>query len=538
VSKSGFVHSPVGELQLAHASTIATLSADDVAHTARRLAITTAWVGALYLVYIVLYQTVWAAAANTIGMVSGAFGVAISIAATAYLWSGTRPTSHVALLAIAYEIALACVLSLSEAASATYSAPSSQAPWSAVLIVLFPFLIPAAPRVIFLGSVASAATGPLALVLMCLLGGRPWPDPSTAASFVLPPFLCALLAFAPTLALHRLRAAVQSARRLGNYELTEQLGQGGMGEVWRARHRLLARDTAVKLIKPEMLGAKDSAAQKQLLRRFEKEARATASLDSPHSVELYDFGVSAEGTLFYVMELLRGADLQSLVERFGPMPPERAVHLLLQACDSLDDAHARGLIHRDIKPANLFVARKGGSHDFLKVLDFGLVKRWRPEDDADRQQQLSTLAQGGSNPTALGQIVGTPAFLAPEAALGELALDGRADLYGLGCVAFFMLTGALVFEESNAFAMAVAHVTKTPPPLASKASQPVGPELERIVMQCLHKDREQRPRSAAELRASLAAVPCANPWTRERAAAWWQAHLPVGPGTPAPSPAG
>ena len=262
------------------------------------------------------------------------------------------------------------------------------------------------------------------LALAFAAGGRPWPAAPIVASHVLPPLVAALLAWAPTSALDRMRADVQRARRLGSYELTERLGAGGMDEVWRANHQLLARPAAIELVSPELLGAKDARSREMLIQRFEKEAQVTASLESPHSVELYDFGVSSDGVLFYVMELLHGMDLETLVQRFGALPPERVLHLLAQACDSLDDAHERGLIHRDITPANLFVARKGATHDFSRVLDFGLVKRW----DAPPDAAASSLGEGSPLRTAVGQIAGTPAFLAPEAVLGEGSIDRRVAL--------------------------------------------------------------------------------------------------------------
>jgi eukaryotic-like serine/threonine-protein kinase len=517
---------PFDHHQLVRSSASESLPGDYVAFTARRAAIAAAGIGVLHLIYLVLYRTIWSAAANLIGLLAGIAGLLISVAAAAYLLSGQRPARHVAMTVAVYEFLLAFVISFSDSTIvSTYTEPIPHVSWSAVLIVLVPFLIPASPRVTLCASLAAAASGPLALALLLSFEQRPWPPIAVTASYVLPLFLCAVLAWAPTSALHRLGVAVQQARRLGNYELGERLGQGGMGEVWLANHRLLARPAAVKLIKPEMLGAKNATSRAALLRRFEKEAQVTASLESVHSVELYDFGVSAQGQLFYVMELLRGVDVQALVERFGPLPPERVIYLLMQACDSLEDAHARGLIHRDIKPANLFLTRKGGSCDFLKVLDFGLVKRWRAEDDVALLDTLHSL-EAGSRQSALGQIVGTPAFLAPEAALGEQAIDARADLYALGCVAYWMLTGVLVFEESSAVGLAVAHVTREPPPPSQRADRAIDPELERLTLQCLQKDRERRPASAAALRDALAAIALAEPWSRKRAAAWWQEHLP------------
>jgi eukaryotic-like serine/threonine-protein kinase len=508
--------------RLASASAQSSLPGDHVALTGRRLAIAASLMGIIYLVYIVLYQTVWVSARHVVGQTSGIVGTAVSLATAAYLFSGQRPARRVAFAGITFELALAFALALSEAATLRYLEPSPQVPWGAVLIVLFPFMIPAKPGTVLVASLAAAAMTPLAMAIVLGLAHRPWPEAAVSSSVILPPFLCALLAWAPTSAIYRLGVAVQRARLLGSYELAERLGGGGMGEVWRARHRLLARAAAVKLIKPEMLGARDDDSRARVLARFEEEAQVTATLDSQHTVELYDFGVSSSGELFYVMELLDGVDAETLVQRFGPLPSERVAYLLMQACDSLEDAHGRGLVHRDIKPANLFVTRKGVEFDFLKVLDFGLVKRWQGKDDDSLSRSLASLGDVGK--TAAGQIVGTPAFLAPEAAVGRDGVDHRADLYALGCVSYWLLTGAMVFDDKTPVEMVISHVTKPPPAPSSRTDRAIAPELERITLQCLAKDREQRPASAGELRRLLASIPFPEPWSRERGALWWDEH--------------
>lgn len=211
--------------------------------------------------------------------------------------------------------------------------------------------------------------------------------------------------------------------RVGSYSLIERLGSGGMGDVWLARHHLLARPAAVKVIRDAALGGgEDGHVRRQ---RFAREAQATSELQSPHTVQLYDFGVTDAGGFFYVMERLRGMDLKRLVERHGPLPPNRVVFLLKQVCLSLAEAHALGLVHRDIKPANLFVCRLGAEYDFVKVVDFGVVSRHAAE-----RPQITTA----------GMILGTPAFLAPDLVSAQ-RFDGRADLYALGCVAYWLLTG-------------------------------------------------------------------------------------------------
>jgi len=305
------------------------------------------------------------------------------------------------------------------------------------------------------------------------------------------------------------------AKDLGSYHLESLLGKGGMGEVWRASHRLLRRDAAVKLIRPNsMFGIGDVGHVRQ---RFEQEAHAIASLRSPHTVALYDFGMSDDGDLYYVMELLEGLDLQALVDRYGPQPAGRVISLIRQACDSLEEAHHSGMVHRDLKPTNLFVCRLGKQVDFVKVLDFGLVKATlKPE-----QTQL----------TMQGVMTGTPAFMAPEQGLGEPDIDARADIYGLGCVAYFLLTGQLVFEERSAMATALAHIQTLPVPPSQRSELPIPASLERVVMRCLEKAREDRPQSAFELAGLLDGCTDVPSWTRSDAVRWWEVHSPVSTAT-------
>ncbi|HSR50961.1 MAG TPA: serine/threonine-protein kinase [Acidobacteriota bacterium] len=296
------------------------------------------------------------------------------------------------------------------------------------------------------------------------------------------------------------------------YHLKQRIGQGGMGEVWLAEHKLLARPSAMKMIRPEKLD-EDGESQQRVRERFEREAKVTASLRSPHTVELYDFGVTADGTFFYVMELLEGFDLDTLVKRYGPVPAERAVHLLMQVCDSLGDAHENGLVHRDIKPANIYVTRMGLARDFVKVLDFGLVKNIDPR-----------LAK--SNLTLDGVTTGTPAFMAPEMARGKGDVDHRTDLYSLGCVGYWLLTGQLVFDSENPLSIVVDHVNAEPVPPSSRSELEVPEELDAVILKCLAKDPSERFQSASELSAALSAVPLAKPWDVTRATQWWKLHQP------------
>ena len=310
---------------------------------------------------------------------------------------------------------------------------------------------------------------------------------------------------------HMVWSAQQEARSLGSYKLEELLGRGGMGEVWRATHQLLARQAAIKLIRPESLGG-DPDTRQIAMARFEREAQTTASLRSPHTIEVYDFGVSDTGTFYCVMELLVGYDVQTLVERFGPLPVERVVYLLAQVCDSLSEAHAARLVHRDIKPSNIYVCRYGRQVDFVKVLDFGLVKRVRGFEDDRTQLQL----------TAPHAISGTPAFMAPEQVLGGADTDARTDLYAVGCVAFWLLTGRTVFQGSTVMQVLMKHVHEEPLPPSRYSELPVPAALDAVILRCLAKSPDDRPQTADELAEALTAACDPRTWTPARASEWWK----------------
>jgi serine/threonine-protein kinase len=276
---------------------------------------------------------------------------------------------------------------------------------------------------------------------------------------------------------------------------------------------MLARPAAIKLVRRDVLGLASGPPNEALLQRFEREARATAALHSPHTVELYDYGVTTDGTFYYVMELLEGLDLEQLVRRYGPVPPPRAVHLVVQLCDSLADAHHAGLIHRDVKPANVYACRKGLRYDFVKLLDFGLVKpAWRYGIDD------SSLTQEGATP-------GTPAYLAPEVALGSVEVDERVDIYAAGCVLYWLLTGLHVFEARTALQMAVQHAQAEPVPPSKRIGRPLPAALEALVLSCLAKAPCARPASAGELAARLLGCDVGPAWSQDDARAWWRANV-------------
>ncbi len=316
-------------------------------------------------------------------------------------------------------------------------------------------------------------------------------------------FLALAVAFAAygTHRIEMLRREAVEARKLGQYRLKQRLGAGGMGEVYLAEHVLLKQPCAVKLIRPERAG--DTA----VLRRFEREVQATARLKHWNTVQIYDYGHAADGTFYYVMEYLPGPTLEGLVTRHGPLPPARAVHLLRQACAALREAHAGGLIHRDIKPANMMVCERGGVHDVLKLLDFGLVKA------VGLDNREETLTQQGA-------IAGTPAYMSPEQASGQEDLDARTDVYSLGAVAYFLLTGQPPFRRDRAIQLLVAHIHEPVRPLTDLAEVPA--DLQEVVLRCLEKEPGRRFPDTTGLQEALAACGCAGRWTEDLAARWWQ----------------
>jgi serine/threonine protein kinase len=391
--------------------------------------------------------------------------------------------------------------------------PTIYLSWIAPAILIFAMIAPVAPQRILITSLVAASMDPLAMLIAYLLG-----DPVTSLPQAIirsiPNYSCAVVAMLPSRVLYRLGRRLREAQELGSYQLIELLGHGGMGEVWRARHQFLARHAAIKLVRPEVLGARDDAEARVLLRRFEREAQATAALSSPHTIQLFDFGMTGEGTFYYVMELLVGRDLETFVREFGPVPAERAIFLLRQVCHSLADAHARGMVHRDIKPANIYVCRMGLEYDFVKVLDFGLVK---VRDRAVKAETMLTLDH---------TTTGTPAYMAPEIIMGEADVDSRADVYALGCVAYYLLTGALVFEAETPMKMLLQHAHAKPVPPSHRTELRIPRELDELVLACLEKNPNDRPQSAEELfRMAVGCTTC-DGWNQASARAWWKTHLP------------
>ena len=390
--------------------------------------------------------------------------------------------------------------------------------WVVTWVLLFSVLVPTPPRLAALAAAFSVAMVPITYAIGVALGSNvALRAEEFFFSLVFPYMVVVVMAYVASRVVFSLGTAVRKARELGSYRLEERLGSGGMGEVWRARHRMLARPAAIKLIRPEALGAEHS--REELLQRFEREAQATSLLRSAHTVEVYDFGATDDGSFYYVMELLDGFDLESLVDRFGPQPAERVVHLLLQACDSIGEAHAAGLLHRDIKPANLYACRHGRDVDFVKVLDFGLVE----------QVEASGPGPGTGRRRMM---VGTPAFMSPEQVVGDEAVDARSDIYSIGCVAFWLLTGRPVFVGPTPTDTMLMHVSVAPDRPSSVAAGVPG-ALDAVVLECLAKEPFDRPQTVDALAARLGALALDGAWTGDRAQAWWNAHAPPASSSPA-----
>ena len=381
--------------------------------------------------------------------------------------------------------------------------------WVSVWTLLFTVVVPTPPRRAVVAALASVSAVPA--IAGFVLGA----EPGIFFWLVFPYLLVVVMAYVGARVVYALGAEISRTRELGSYRLVERLGQGGMGEVWRAQHRMLARPAAIKLIRPSLTADARSGTTMEMRRRFEREAQVIASLRSPHTVNLFDFGVATDGAFYYVMELLEGLDAETLVRRFGPLPHERVIHVLRQVCHSLSEADARGLVHRDIKPANIFLCHYGEEFDFVKVLDFGLVTALHDVDDG------ADIAI-----TREHSIQGTPAFIAPEQALGRGKVDGRADVYAAGCVTYWLLTGHLVFTADTAMALLMEHVHAAPAPPSTRIEDRIPAALDQLVLACLAKNPADRP-SAKDLSRRLAEIDGADAWTEAAAQKWWTTHHPL-----------
>jgi hypothetical protein len=394
---------------------------------------------------------------------------------------------------------------------------AGEVPWVGVLIIVYAVAVPLTPgQQLFGGLAGTAALAAWTIVSLFLVpippGLEEWVGELLGAALlvvIVPTLLCVGIGYLASRQLDQLARRLDEARELGSYRLLERLGRGGMGEVWRAQHRMLARPAAVKLLRDR--GGDSSSLRTTLLERFEREVQATSQLRSPHTVNVYDYGFTEEGTFYYAMELLDGVDLEELVTATGPQAPARAVRVLEQAASSLAEAHALGLVHRDIKPANIMLCHLGVQEDFAKVLDFGLVKAREAAEDAP---QL----------TAEFSFAGTPAYAAPEVAqYGASRATPAADIYALGCVGYWLLTGQQLFAPVPPLQLLSKHISEAPTPPSQLLPAPLPSALEDLVMQCLAKDPADRP-DAVGLLAALSALELPGRWSQDDARSWWRLH--------------
>ena len=379
----------------------------------------------------------------------------------------------------------------------------------AMMVAIRAALIPSSPRRTI---IVTALFGvPMILVTTVLVpvagGGLAWRALDSGAYPWLPATAAMIWGFAVitctviSWVIYGLRAEVREARRLGQYVLERKLGEGGMGEVYRARHGMMRRPSAIKLLRADRAGEIN-------LRRFEREVQLTARLTHPNTITIFDYGRTHDGIFYYAMELLDGATLQRIVAVDGAQPAGRVVRILTMVCGALTEAHAIGLIHRDIKPANIMLCTQGGERDVVKLLDFGLVK----EFEVDRDVKL----------TAASIVVGTPKYMAPESILEPDSVDARTDIYAVGAVAYYLLAGVDVFDGKSVVEVCSQHLHQEPQPLSARGLA-IPAELEAVVLACLNKDPDRRPQSAAELRRRVEA--CAvQPWDSARALAWWREY--------------
>jgi serine/threonine protein kinase len=375
----------------------------------------------------------------------------------------------------AYAGLLACANTVVARAIAVPSMPGR------TLIASALALAPLAPATLW----ASAGSGPLAMNVATWCG------------------VAVAVATVGSRVIFGLRTEAARVRRLGQYTLEEKIGAGGMGVVYRARHALLRRPTAIKLLPPERAGEAS-------LTRFEREVQLTSQLTHPNTVAIYDYGRTPDGVFYYAMEYLDGLNLEELVRVDGPQPAARVIAILDQVCGALSEAHERHLVHRDIKPANIILTERGGEPDVAKVVDFGLVK----------------LVNAGSDVTSSSSnlLTGTPMYMSPEALTTPDSADPRSDLYAVGAVAYYLLTGRPVFDSRTAAETIAAHLQTPPVPPSARAGLRIPEDLERVVLQCLEKDPSKRPGTARELRQRLLAIQVESPWSPADASRWWRGY--------------
>ncbi len=465
---------------------------------------------AVFLVYALAEAAVQGARLPVAAYVAHAMGLAVIAVATAYVWRGQRTVGQIYRaegLGVVVTGAMVCVMT--SFTHIGYRPELTALLGLTIILVGRSALVPSTP--VRTAVIAALLGGPLGAVSWTSyvgytppLAGYPSMSPSGVTFYILLWWLAvAAMAVAISHVIYDLRHAVDRAERLGQYALEEKIGEGGMGRVYRARHAMLRRPTAIKLL---------VATGDQQLERFEREVQLTAGLTHPNTIAIYDYGATPEGLFYYAMEYLDGLDLDELVEVDGPQAPGRVIHILRQVCGALDEAHRAGLIHRDIKPGNIIICARGGVPDVAKVLDFGLVKSIDPGADV--------------SVTSTDTLVGTPLFMAPEAIKNPEAVDERSDLYALGAVGYCLLTGEPPFDGETVVEVCGHHLHSEPMP-PSQRREGIAADLEAVILACLQKDPEARPDSARALAASLDACGDSGRWSVEEARRWWSRQEPA-----------
>lgn len=372
------------------------------------------------------------------------------------------------------------------------------------IVIVRAIVIPsAAPRTLWTSSIASL---PVMIVTYIMSRGLPAePREGNNPTFftigiIMWCLAAVVVATMTSRVIYGLEKQVREAKQLGQYTLEEKIGEGGMGIVYKASHAMLRRPTAIKLLPPEKAGEESIA-------RFEREVQLTSRLTHPNTIAIYDYGRTPDGIFYYAMEYLQGITLEALVNDHGPQRPGRVIYILRQTCGALAEAHRIGLIHRDIKPANVILCERGGAADVVKVVDFGLVK------ELDRHEAVSL--------TSETTITGTPLYMSPEAITSPDKVDARSDLYAIGALGYYLVTGQNVFEGGSVVEVCSHHLRSSPVPPSARLGSPVPRDLEEVILECLEKDPAKRPKDATALASALAICADATDWTDKRAIAWW-----------------
>jgi len=410
--------------------------------------------------------------------------------------------------------------------------------WIVPIIIMFPFIIPTPPKWTFATSVACVTTVPAGTFIAFLLSNHSGMSPYAIPLAILSPTIAAVIANDGSSLVYEMGVYAEKIRRVGNFRVLEEIGHGGMGIVYRAEHNRLPMRVAIKYINSDQIKKQWNGGE-NAIKRFTREAGALAELCSPHTVEIYDFGLDNEGKLFYVMELLEGWDLGRLVlesekGKAAVLPPARAAYLLSQTCRALGEAHALKIVHRDVKPSNIMTCHYGRDRDFVKVLDFGIMTLRKEETEPGHEFFDGHDAESLMSLTGEGRRVGTPDFMSPEQ-IQNKPVDTSSDIYSLGCVAYFLLTGRIVFEGGDVKERNEKHIKDLPLPPSKKTTQAIPPELEKLIMACLEKLPANRPQNADKLAEDfLKSVP--QTWGSAEITDWWTTHgLPKAPATAASS---